>query len=265
MMILIKGAGDLASGVAVRLSHCGFPIVMTDLAHPTSIRRTVCFSEAILNGTAEVEDVSAEFASSPDRVNPILAGGKIAVLADPDAACIPALKPDVVIDAILAKRNLATQITDAPIVIALGPGFTAGVDCHAVIETMRGHDLGRVILNGSAEPNTGIPGNIGGFTTERVLRSPKDGVFREIRRIGDCVSKGERVAETDGEPITASIDGVIRGLLPTGTPVTKGMKCGDVDPRGIVSHCATVSDKARAIGGGVLEAILYLQRRIRDV
>jgi len=260
-MIVIKGAGDLASGVAVRLARCGFPIVMTDLPHPTSIRRTVCFSEAILKGTFTVEDVTAECAKTTHDIEAIHARGHIAVLADPEAACIQTLKPVVVVDAILAKRNLGTKITDAPTVIALGPGFTAGVDCHAVIETMRGHDLGRVITEGSAEPNTGIPGNISGFTTERVLRAPINGIFHEVRQIGDLVEKGDLIASVEGEPIAAAISGVIRGLLPTGTPVHTGMKSGDIDPRPIRSHCYTVSDKARAIGGGVLEAILMLQRR----
>lgn len=260
-MILIKGAGDLASGVAVRLAHCGFPIVMTDLPHPTSIRRTVCFSEAIINGSAVVEDVRAIFAQSAVAAKQILSDGNIAVLADPYADCIVELHPDVVIDAILAKKNIGTSRSDAPVVIALGPGFTAGVDCHAVIETMRGHHLGRVILNGAAEPNTGIPGNIGGFSTERVLRSPKDGIFTEIRHIGDVVKQGDLVAVVDGEPLLASISGVIRGLLASGTLVTAGMKSGDIDPRCNTLHCMTVSDKARAIGGGVLEAILMLQRR----
>lgn len=260
-MILIKGAGDLASGVAVRLAHCGFPIVMTDLLHPTSIRRTVCFSEAILKGSYTVEDVTAERADSPDGTGSILARGNIAVLANPTQETLLSLKPDAVVDGILAKRNLGTKITDAPVVIALGPGFTAGVDCHAVIETMRGHNLGRVILEGPAEPNTGIPGNIGGFTTERVLRASKDGVFHEIRHIGDMVTVGETVADVDGEPIHAPLSGVIRGMLPSGTPVHTGMKSGDIDPRPVLEHCYTVSDKARAIGGGVLEAILLLQRR----
>lgn len=264
-MILIKGAGDLASGVAVRLAHCGFPIVMTDLPHPTSIRRTVCFSEAIINGTHSVEDVTAEYAHRVKDVQEIFLRGHIAVLADPNANSISLLKPDVVVDAILAKRNLHTTIKDAPTVIALGPGFTAGVDCHAVIETMRGHDLGRMILSGSAQPNTGIPGNIGGFTIERVLRAPRDGIFTEIRHIGDIVNQGDCVAAVDGEPITAEISGVIRGLLPSNTPVKKGMKSGDIDPRGVTKNCETVSDKARAIGGGVLEAILYFERRRKDV
>ncbi len=260
-MIIIKGAGDLASGVAVRLAHCGFPIVMTDLPHPTSIRRTVCFSEAIIRSVFTVEDVTAERADSIEEIDPILDRGHIAVLSDPNAACVKSLHPEAVVDAILAKRNLGTRITDAPVVVALGPGFSAGVDCHAVIETMRGHNLGRVILEGAAAPNTGIPGNIAGFTTERVLRAPKDGTFTEVHHIGDVVSKGDPVAEVDGEPILAPLDGVIRGLLPSDTPVFCGMKSGDIDPRPVLQHCYTVSDKARAIGGGVLEAILMLQRR----
>ncbi len=264
-MIVIKGAGDLASGVAVRLAHCGYPIVMTDLLHPTSIRRTVCFSEAILKGTFTVEDVTAEYASDTSAIPAIHEREHIAVLSDPEANCINSLHPEVVVDAILAKRNIGTAIEDAPIVIALGPGFTAGVDCHAVIETMRGHDLGRVILAGSAEPNTGIPGNISGFTTERVLRAPIDGIFSELHHIGDIVEKGEPVAAVNGEIICATLSGVIRGLLPTGTPVHAGMKSGDIDPRPAQAHCYTVSDKARAIAGGVLEAILMLQRRISHV
>lgn len=260
-MILIKGAGDLASGTAVRLSHCGFQIVMTDLERPTSIRRTVCFSEAIRTDKQTVEDVTAEYARSIEEIPAIHRRRHIAVLADPNALCIQTLQPEVVVDAILAKRNLGTRLSDAPIVIALGPGFTAGVDCHAVIETMRGHDLGRMILSGSAQINTGIPGSISGFTTERVLRAPKDGIFYEIRHIGDTVKRGETVAAVDGEPVITAIDGVVRGLLPSGTLVTKGMKSGDVDPRSDVGHCYTVSDKARAIAGGVLEAILYWKRR----
>ena len=264
-MILIKGAGDIASGVAVRLHHSGFPIVMTDLPHPTSIRRTVCFSEAILKGSYTVEDVAAEFAENVGFVPAILARGHIAVLADPEASCIVKLQPDAVVDAILAKKNLGTTIQDASVVVALGPGFTAGIDCHAVIETMRGHDLGRVILNGTAQPNTGIPGNISGFTTERVLRAPRDGVFMEVCHIGDLVKKGDCIATVDGEPICSAIDGVIRGLLPSNTPVYAGMKSGDVDPRGVITNCTTVSDKARAVGGGVLEAILMLNRRMNHV
>ena len=259
MLLLIKGAGDLASGIAVRLHRAGFSIVMTDLSAPTSIRRTVCFSEAIRNGTQTVEGVEAVCCTSVSQALGVLSQKRIAVLPDPDCLCLSELKPDVVVDAILAKRNLGTKRTDAPIVIGVGPGFTANVDCHAVIETQRGHDLGRVITDGSATPKTGIPGNISGFTTERILRAPKDGTFCELYHIGDTVKKGEVVATVDDAPVVALISGVIRGLLPTGTPVFSGMKSGDIDPRCEVRHCYTVSDKARAIGGGVLEAILMLR------
>jgi len=178
------------------------------------------------------------------------------VLAKPEAKSRAWLHPDVLVDGILAKKNLGTKISDAPLVIALGPGFCAGRDCHAVIETMRGHTLGRVIWDGEAIPNTNIPGLIGGFAGERVLRAPETGVFHQIRDIGAMVSSGETVGDVDGTPMACTISGVLRGILPDGTPVTKGMKAGDVDPRGTVANCYNVSDKASAIAGGVLEAIL---------
>lgn len=256
MRILIRGAGDLASGIALRLHHAKMQVIMTDLPKPTAIRRTVCFSQAILFGTMTVEDVTAQFAESAMDVPAIFARGKIPVLADPEAACISQLKPDVVVDAILAKKNLGTKITDAPCVIGVGPGFTAGVDCHACVETMRGHTLGRVITQGSPIPNTNIPGLIGGFAGERVLRAPADGIFRQAHEIGDVVQQGEVAGYVGQEPMLCQISGVLRGILPSGTPVFRGMKSGDVDPRGEVSYCNTVSDKALAIGGGVLEAVL---------
>lgn len=256
MRVLIRGAGDLASGIALRLFHAKMEVIMTDLPRPTAIRRTVCFSQAILFGTMTVEDVTAVFAKSPEAAVSILKEKKIPVLADPEAACIAALRPDAVVDAILAKRNLGTKITDAPCVIGVGPGFTAGVDCHACVETMRGHTLGRVITEGSPIPNTNIPGLIGGFTGERVLRAPADGIFRQRLEIGDMVEQNEIAGFVGTEPMRCQISGVLRGLLADGTPVHKGMKAGDVDPRGEVSYCQLVSDKALAIGGGVLEAIL---------
>ena len=256
MRVLIRGAGDLASGIALRLFHAKMEVVMTDLPHPTAIRRTVCFSQAILFGTMTVEDVTAVFAETSEAAVSILKEKKIPVLADPEAAYIAALRPDAVVDAILAKRNLGTKITDAPCVIGVGPGFTAGVDCHACVETMRGHTLGRVITEGSPIPNTNIPGLIGGFTGERVLRAPADGIFRQRLEIGDMVEQNEIAGFVGTEPMRCQISGVLRGLLADGTPVHKGMKAGDVDPRGEVSYCQLVSDKALAIGGGVLEAIL---------
>lgn len=256
MLVIIRGAGDLASGIALRLHHAKIQVVMTDLPRPTAIRRTVCFSQAVLFGQMQVEDVTAVYAASVEEVPAILAEGKIPVLADPEGQCIPILKPDGVVDAILAKRNLGTKITDAPCVIGVGPGFTAKVDCHAAVETMRGHTLGRVITEGSPLPNTNIPGLIGGFAGERVLRAPADGIFRQVRQIGEPVKLGDVAGYVGDAPMLCQIDGVLRGILADGTPVHKGMKAGDVDPRGEVSYCQTVSDKALAIGGGVLEALL---------
>lgn len=257
MVIWIRGAGDIASGIAFRLYQSGLSIVMSDLAVPTSIRRTVCFSEAIIKGATTVDHVTAEFAQDARAAEQILARGSIAVLADPEGGETRRLQPVAVVDAILAKRNLGTQISDAEIVVGIGPGFTAGVDCHAVVETMRGHTLGRVYYEGSALPDTGIPGNISGFTLERLLRAPCDGVFRGVKQIGDVVSAGEICAYVDDQPIATRISGVLRGLLPDGLRVREGMKSGDVDPRCEVSHCYRISDKALAIGGGALEAILH--------
>lgn len=256
MLVLIRGAGDLASGIALRLHHAKFDIVMTDLPQPTAIRRTVCFSQAILFGKMKVEDTTAAFAERVEQVPQILQRGEIAVLADPEANCIEALKPNALVDAILAKRNLGTKRSAAPCVIGVGPGFTAGVDCHACVETMRGHTLGRVITEGSPIPNTNIPGLIGGFAGERVLRAPADGIFRQTKEIGDMVQQGEVAGYVGNTPMLCQISGILRGLLADGTPVFLGMKAGDVDPRGEASYCTLVSDKALAIGGGVLEAIL---------
>lgn len=261
MLVLIKGAGDLATGTAVRLHRAGFPVVMTDIAQPTAVRRTVAFSQCMYDGVTEVEGITARRAASKDEVQTILAAGEIPVLADPEARILKELRFDAVVDAILAKRNLGTSLTDAPIVLALGPGFTAGVDCHGVIETKRGHDLGRLILEGAAIPNTGVPGDVGGYTRERIIRAPADGPFEPVAQIGQRVELGDVVARVNGVPVTAQLTGVVRGMLSAGIPVTEGMKAGDIDPRCEVRHCFTVSDKARAIGGGVLEGLLYFGRR----
>ena len=261
MLVLIKGAGDLATGTAVRLYRAGFPVVMTDIAQPTAVRRTVAFSQCMYDGVTEVEGITARRAASKDEVQTILAAGEIPVLADPEARILKERRFDAVVDAILAKRNLGTSLTDAPIVLALGPGFTAGVDCHGVIETKRGHDLGRLILEGAAIPNTGVPGDVGGYTRERIIRAPADGPFEPVAQIGQRVELGDVVARVNGVPVTAQLTGVVRGMLPAGIPVTEGMKAGDIDPRCEVRHCFTVSDKARAIGGGVLEGLLYFGRR----
>lgn len=263
MRVVIRGAGDLASGVALRLWRAGMDVVLLDVAKPTAIRRTVAFSEAIVHGEQTVEDVTARLATA-ETAEETLAAGYIPVLVDPEGRSVPKLKPDALVDAILAKRNLGTKITDAPVVIGVGPGFTAGVDCHAVVETMRGHSLGRVIHAGSALPNTGIPGLIGGFAGERVLRAPADGVFHQLLDIGAQVRQGDVAATVNGVPMTCTLDGVLRGILPDDTPVHKGMKAGDIDPRCKVEHCYTASDKALAIGGGVLEAILDLTGALKD-
>ena len=256
MIIWVRGAGDIATGVAFRLYKSGFSVVMSDLLRPTSIRRTVCFSEAIINGVTTVEDITARFAADADAARAILEKREIAVLADPSGETARKLEPVAVIDAILAKRNLGTTMDDAPIVIGIGPGFTAGADCHAVVETMRGHTLGRVYHSGSALPDTGIPGSVAGFTLERLLRAPRAGVFQGVKKIGDVVQAGDVCAYVNGEPIVSRIKGVLRGLLPDGIEVYEGMKSGDVDPRCEISHCFTVSDKALAVGGGALEAVL---------
>lgn len=258
MFALIRGAGDLASGVALRLWHSGFDVAMTEIEHPTCIRRTVSFSEAVVNGRTDVEDVSAQLAENITHAKELLKRDILPVFVDPECHCREELQPDVLIDAILAKRNLGTMITDAPIVIGVGPGFEAGVDCHAAVETMRGHTLGRVIYHGSALPNTNIPGRIGGFTGERVLRAPADGVFSGTKQIGDTVEAGDIVGYVADQPMKCTIGGVLRGLIADGTTVHRGMKAGDVDPRGKKEYCHTVSDKALSIAGGVLEAILHL-------
>lgn len=260
MLVVIRGAGDIATGIALRLWRSHIRVVMTEIPQPTAIRRTVCFSQAVVHGTARVEDVTAKRAETAEEALQILKGGIIPVLPDPEGNCIPRLRPDAVVDAILAKRNLGTRITDAPVVIGIGPGFTAGADCHAVVETMRGHYLGRSLYEGSAMPNTGIPGLIGGFAGERVLRAPVDGVFHQLLEIGQQVQQGDVAATVNGEPMICTLDGVLRGILADGTPVHKGMKAGDIDPRCEREHCYCASDKALAVGGGVLEAILALSK-----
>lgn len=263
MLVLIRGAGDIATGIALRLYRGGLRVVMTDLPQPTAIRRTVCFSQAIVLGETTVEGVRAVRADTASQALERLAEGVVPVLPDPALTCLTSLRPDALVDAILAKKNLGTHITDAPVVVGVGPGFTAGMDCHAVVETMRGHTLGRVIYDGAALPNTNIPGLIGGYAGERVLRAPADGVFHQILNIGDEVKAGDIAGEVDGQPMRCTIGGVLRGLLADGTPVYKGMKSGDVDPRCRPEYCTTASDKALAVGGGVLEAILHFSTILR--
>lgn len=261
-LIVIRGAGDLASGVAHRLVRSGFSVVMIELPEPLVIRRAVSFAEAIYRNVFTLEGIIAELAVTFDDIHRLLEAKKIPVVADPAQYPLKALQPAAVIDAAMTKDNPGTTIDDAPVVIGLGPGFTAGVDVHAVIETQRGHNLGKVILNGGAEPNTGLPGEIMGFRQERVLRSPDRGIFCAVREIGDIVEKGELVATVDEIPLYATIPGAVRGILHSGLRVFPGMKVGDIDPRRKREYCYTISDKARAIAGGVLEAYLFLRRGI---
>lgn len=258
MLVYVRGAGDIATGIAMRLYRCGFHVVMADLAVPTSIRRTVCFSEAIRLGETMVEDVRGVLCADADAARVAMDEGNVAVLVDPEAAMARELKPDVLVDAILAKKNLGTTRGMAPVVIGVGPGFTAQVDVDAAVETMRGHYLGRVYYKGSPIANTAIPGLIGGYAGERVLRAPTDGIFQPAVELGDEVHAGDVCGTVEGMPMCATIDGVVRGLLQAGVPVRRGMKSGDVDPRCQPEYIRTVSDKASAVGGGVLEAILHL-------
>ena len=258
MLVVIRGAGDIASGVALRLRRAGMEVVMCDLAVPTSIRRTVCFSEAIRLGEVRVEDVRGALCADAGEARSVAGSGDVAVLVDPDARCVAELRPDALVDAILAKRNLGTTRDMAPVVVGVGPGFTARVDCDAAVETMRGHYLGRVYYEGSPLPNTAVPGLIGGYAGERVMRAPADGVFEPCVEIGAQVAAGDVCATVAGVPMRATIDGVVRGLLQRGVAVREGMKSGDVDPRCHPEYIRSSSDKALAVGGGVLEAILAL-------
>jgi xanthine dehydrogenase accessory factor len=258
LVVLIRGAGEIASGVAHRLQRSHFKVCMIEIPRPLAVRRAVAFSEAIYEGEKEVEGVRTKFISKPEEIESVWKKGDIPILIDPDGKKTRNFsKPDVLVDAIIAKRNLGTQVNDAPLVVGLGPGFAAGKDVHIVIETNRGHHLGKMILKGTAEPDTGIPGEIGGYMMERLLRTMKKGIFHPQKSIGDRVNKGLVVAVVDDFPVIAKISGVLRGLLREGAEVRKGMKVGDIDPRSKKESCFTISDKARAIGGGVLEAVLY--------
>ena len=264
MLVVIRGAGEIATGVALRLHRAGMRVVMCDLPTPTSIRRTVCFSEAIRLGETRVEGVRGVLCADAATASTVARAGDVAVLVDPEASCVAELAPDALVDAILAKRNLGTRRGMAPVVVGVGPGFTASVDCDAAVETMRGHYLGRVYYEGSPLPNTAVPGLIGGYAGERVMRAPADGVFEPCVEIGATVRAGDLCARVAGEPMRATIDGVVRGLLQAGVRVTAGMKSGDVDPRCHPEYIESSSDKALAVGGGVLEAVLALSGGAAD-
>lgn len=269
-LVIVRGGGDIATGTIYKLVKSGFHVLILEIAHPSAIRRNAAFSEAVYEGKWQVEDMTCHLANDIKEAKQIMEAESPALMIDPKGEMIKELKPIAVVDAILAKKNLGTTRDMAPITIALGPGFTAGEDVEIVIETMRGHRLGRIIKEGSAIPNTGIPGVIKGFGKERVIHSPAKGILRNICHITDMVTKGQLLAKietADGEivDVPASMDGLLRGLIRDGYPVTKGFKIADIDPRAEeYDNCFTISDKARCIAGGVLEALLYLKNNLSN-
>lgn len=255
-LVVMRGGGDLASGAIYRLHRAGFPVVVTELESPLFVRRTVSYGEAVYSDSITVEGATARLVADIDEARLVLASGEIAVIVDPNCESLGQLQPVVIVDARMEKVNLGTTIRDAPFVVALGPGFIAGVDCHAVIETNRGHNLGRVIYDGTTEPDTGTPGKIEGHTHTRVLRAPASGHVQPRASIGDTLEVGRLIAEIEGQPISAPFGGVLRGLIHERVLVQPGMKIGDLDPRAQRENCFTISDKSLAVGGGVLEAVL---------
>lgn len=267
-LVIVRGGGDIASGTIYKLYKSGFSVLILETENPSAIRRNVAFSEAVYNGSHTIEGVTCTLAKDLHHAENLLKDGQLAMLIDPTGSVISTLEPLAVVDGILAKKNLGTHRDMAPITIALGPGFEAGVDVDAVIETQRGHNLGRIIYDGFAIANTGIPGIIGGYGKERVIHSPGEGILHNISQITDTVAAGQVIAEivpVDGNAedkieVKATIDGILRGLIRHGYPVTKGFKIADIDPRlEQLENCFTISDKARCIAGGVLECILHLQ------
>lgn len=253
VLCLLRGGGDLATGIAWRLTRAGNPIVVCELPTPLTIRRTVAVSTAVIDGSVEVEGMRAELAPDVESALRLAEDGVVAVLVSPE---LPPLAPDVVVDARIAKHNIDTTIEDAPLVIGVGPGFTAGTDCHAVVETMRGHRLGRLLWDGAAEPDSGTPGPIDGRSLERVIRSPGSGRAHWTAMIGDRVAEGQLLGDVGGVSLHAPFGGVVRGLISEHATLRAGLKIGDIDPRGDPAACCEISDKALAIGGGVVEAVL---------
>ncbi len=257
-IVVLRGGGDLATGIAHKLFRSGFKILILEIERPTMVRRTVSFGDAIFDGQAIVEGVKAIRAYKTEEIFQIWNEGCIPIIVDKECEILDEIEAKILVDATLAKRNLGTHKEMAPITVGVGPGFSAGVDVDIVIETSRGHDLGKLIFEGCAKPDTGVPGEILGYGKERVLRSPCDGIIENLLEIGDMVKKEQVVAYVNKEAVKATIDGVLRGLIKNELKVKRGLKIGDIDPRGEKEYCFTISDKARAIGGAVLEAILYL-------
>ena len=289
-LAVVRGGGDLGTGAALRLQRAGWRVLVTERLQPLVIRRAVAFASAIYDGAIEVEGTLGRRIHSDhiaSEAEACWAADQIPVVVDPDRTAALSLRPTALVDAIMAKHNTGTQIDDAPVVVGLGPGFTAGADCHAVIETQRGHNLGRAYYQGTARPDTGTPGNLGGQDAQRVVRASADGIFYAHRKIGDRLKAGDiigrvitvdvsltdsaagRLAATDrdasqplGMIVKTKIDGVLRGILHDGLRVSAKLKVADVDPRGEAEYCFTVSDKSWAVGGGALEAVLYLMRKL---
>ena len=263
-LVIVRGGGDLATGTIYKLRKCGFPVLVLEIASPSAIRRNVAFCEAVYQGSQQVEDMTCYLAGTVEEARRLVEQNQLALLVDPAGDAIRQLKPLAVVDAILAKRNLGTHRGMAPITVALGPGFTAGVDVDAVVETQRGHNLGRVLWQGAAAPNTGVPGIIAGYGRERVIHSPAAGVLRNVCKITDTVRRDQVIAVVEtpaGEvPVKATLAGLLRGLIRDGYPVTEGFKIADIDPRAEeYQNCFTISDKARCIAGGVVEAVMCLK------
>lgn len=277
-IVLVRGAGEQASGVGWALAKAGFRVLMTEVEQPLMVRWPVSFGTAVKEGQWSVEGIISRRVSSTEECQSVWENGEIPILVDPELKSLASIKPGVLVDAILAKRNLGTHRQMAPLTIGLGPGFTAGEDVHLVIETNRGHNLGRIIASGPAEPNTGIPGNVAGYSRERVIYSSQTGIFRTERKIGERVAVGdvlgtiERLGAMEEwgtlrenermSPVLSPLEGVLRGLLQTGTRVSQAVKIGDIDPRGNVDFCWTISDKARALGAAVVLSILEQEHNV---
>lgn len=254
-LVVVRGGGDLATGVVARLHRAGFPLVVLELAYPRAIRRAVSVARAVREGAAVVEDLIAQLVNTPGQAVELGATGVIPVLVS-EHLPVFAEPFSVLVDARVAKRSLDTAIDQAPLVVALGPGFVAGADCHAVVETMRGHRLGRVLWTGGAAPDTAVPGLVGGKSSERVIRATQAGTIVWEVDIGDLVLAGQTIGSLQGKSIPAGVDGVVRGLIDPSLPATPGLKIADIDPRADPAACFEISDKALSVGGGVLEAIL---------
>jgi len=262
MLVIVRGGGDLGTGTAHRLHRAGCQVIVIELLEPLVIRRAVAFASAVYEGRILLEGIEARLAQHPTEIQHLLSEGIVPVCTDPGGELLSTLNPDVVVDARLAKRNLGTRLSDAPIVIGLGPGFETGKDVHAVVETMRGHNLGRVFYQGSAEADTHVPGLVLGHGRDRVIWAPCGGHFTSLAAIGEQIKADQTVAMVAQQAVRASIPGVLRGILHDGLAVHQGQKVGDIDPRGVREHCFSISDKARAVGGGVLEAVLYLRKHL---